>query len=153
MFFDNVYVDVHLTALTGYQLCEGDMKVFSYSATGFRGSVGFAVIETTDDGVILARVDELMEALTTSKQEKSLEIMFLAVVNIISLQSTLLVIGSDEKSLAQAAFFDTPGARSNADDDRRLFSLGGLVSRKKDFIPAVSKAINKGGWTPGQGQQ
>lgn len=125
------------------------MKVFSYSSTGFRGSVGFAVIETTDDGVILARTDELIAALATSKREKSLEIMFLAVVNIVALQSTLLLVGEDESSLASAAFAGTPGASGvTTQGDARLFSLGNLVSRKKDFIPAVSRAINKGGWKP-----
>jgi hypothetical protein len=37
------------------QLCTGDCKVFTFNGPNFSGSVGFSVIETTDDGVILAR--------------------------------------------------------------------------------------------------
>jgi hypothetical protein len=33
--------------LTAEQLCNGDMKVFTYQADNFKGSIGFAVIETT----------------------------------------------------------------------------------------------------------
>lgn len=136
---------VILSALTAYQLCEGDMKVFSYSTSRFSGSVGFAVIETTDDEVILARAEELLEALILSKHEKSLEVLYLAVVNIVALHSTLLVIGDDEASLAEKAFTSSPGFVS---ENKQLFSLGKLVSRKKDFIPVISKAINTGGWKP-----
>lgn len=33
--------------LTAEQLCNGDMKVFTYQTDKFRGGIGFAVIETT----------------------------------------------------------------------------------------------------------
>lgn len=100
-----------------------------------------------DDGVILARKDELIAALQTAKHEQSLPLFYLAIVNIVSLHSTLLLIGSDEESLARAAF--PPGVKgAGPTDDPALYSLGGLVSRKKDFIPAISRAINKGGWGP-----
>ena len=132
-----------LSALTAYQLCEGDMKVFSYSTSRFSGSVGFAVIETTDDEVILARAEELLDLLHLPRSYY--EVLYLAVVNIVALHSTLLVIGDDEASLAEKAFTSSPGFVS---ENKQLFSLGKLVSRKKDFIPVISKAINTGGWKP-----
>lgn len=102
---------------------------------------------SADDGVILARKDELVTALESSKQENSLPLFYLAIVNIVSLQSTLLLIGPKEESLAHVAF---PAGVNGAGptSDPTLYSLGGLVSRKKDFIPAISRAINKGGWGP-----
>lgn len=125
------------------------MKVFSAKSEGYSGSYGFAVVETTDDGVILARKDELLQNLRISKSEKSLDMMFLAVVNIVELKSTLLVIDSQELSLAKFAF---PSKDTSEDDktilQRGLYSLGGLVSRKKDFVPAISRAITKQGWVP-----
>jgi inorganic pyrophosphatase/exopolyphosphatase len=99
--------------------------------------------------VILAKKEELVVALQASKQEQSLPLFYLAIVNIVSLKSTLLLIGPDEESLARAAFPPgVNGAGPLEDGSSHLYSLGGLVSRKKDFIPAMSRAINKGGWGP-----
>jgi manganese-dependent inorganic pyrophosphatase len=140
-----------MSGLTAQQLCDGDMKVFTVKSENYSGNYGFAVVETTDDGVILARKDELLETLRISRQEKSLDMMFLAVVNIVELKSTLLVIDTKELSLAKFAFPAT--AKDAFEDDEAilkhgLYSLGGLVSRKKDFVPAISKAITKQGWVP-----
>jgi manganese-dependent inorganic pyrophosphatase len=125
------------------------MKVFTVKSDNYSGNYGFAVVETTDDGVILARKDELLETLRVSKREKSLDMMFLAVVNIVELKSTLLVIDAKELSLAKFAF--PPRGRLLDDQsllENGLYGLGGLVSRKKDFVPAISKAITKQGWCP-----
>lgn len=130
------------------------MKVFTVKSENYSGNYGFAVVETTDDGVILARKNELIETLKQSKEEKSLDMMFLAVVNIVDLHSTLLVIGEKELSLAKFAFPSKSEGEILTDDhlilQNGLYSLGGLVSRKKDFVPAISKAINKNGWVPPQ---
>lgn len=105
----------------------------------FDGSVGFAVIETTDDEVIMARQSELLAALADDKAEKGLSLLYLAVVNIVTLRGTLLCIGGAEASLAAASFAEGRMVGANVMD------LGPLVSRKKDYIPAVTRAI-KGGW-------
>jgi hypothetical protein len=34
--------------------------VFSFTAAGFKGTVGFAVVETTDDDVIMSKASELL---------------------------------------------------------------------------------------------
>ncbi len=133
-----------LAGLTSSQLVNGDQKVFTFKTQVFEGSVGFAVIETTDDDVILARKDELLVALSEDKSHKKLDILYLAVVNIVLLRSTLFMVGEDEKSLAFASF--KPIDYTSPDNsDPHLLDLGNLVSRKKDFIPAVTKAI-KNGW-------
>ena len=88
----------------------------------------------------------MIHALKLSKQENSLPLLYLAVVNIVSLKSILILIGNDEESLAQAAFPSNNETGVGPTEDPTLYSLGGLVSRKKDFIPAISRAINKNGW-------
>jgi manganese-dependent inorganic pyrophosphatase len=133
--------------MTANQLCSGDMKVFSLKGANFQGNMGFAVVETTDDGIILARKDELLAALAESKRAKSLDLMYLAVVNIVALHSTLLLIGPDETSLARMAFPPQEGG-AGPTEDPGLYSLGGLVSRKKDFIPVISRVVNKDSWGP-----
>lgn len=133
-----------LAGLTAPQLCNGDQKCFAFKAANFVGSVGFAVIETTDDEVIMARKAELIIALSEDKAEKKLEILYLAVVNIVELRSSLICLGPAEFSLAKTAFRPA-GYVHPADADPFVLDLGSLVSRKNDFIPAVTKAI-KGGW-------
>jgi len=101
--------------------------------------VGFAVVETTDDEVIMSRKDDLLVALNADKEAKGLSILYLAVVNIVSLKGTLLCLGQNELSLAQSAF---PEATVSSEF---VMDLGRLVSRKKDYIPAITRAI-KNGW-------
>lgn len=132
-----------LANLTPNQLVTGDQKVFTYETNAFKGSVAFAVIETTDDEVILNRTPELLAALREDQQATGVSLTLLAVVNIVELKSTLLMCGPNERSLAVAAY---PNGKFLAADysEPFLMDLGGLVSRKKDFIPAISTAIKKG---------
>jgi manganese-dependent inorganic pyrophosphatase len=132
-----------LANLSSMDLINGDQKVFTFKTDVFDGSVGFAVIETTDDEVILNRSAELLMNLSEDKENKKLNALFLAVVNIVSLKTTLLLCSKNEKSLAQQAF--TKGKFLSNND--HLMDLGGLVSRKKDFVPAITAAVKKG-WSP-----
>lgn len=138
---------LELAGLSAEALVNGDQKVFTFKTEKWEGSVGFAVIETTDDDVILSRADELLVALAQDKESKGLSILYLGVVNIVKLKSTLLLIGDDERSLAVASFENgvlLPSTEAYAQPT--LMDLGNLVSRKKDFIPAVTRAI-KTGWS------
>lgn len=130
-----------LAGLSAHGLVNGDQKSFSFKTENFEGDVGFAVVETTDDAVIIDRLDELLPEIVACKREKGLSALFLAVVNIVSLEGTLLLCGPTEQSLARAAFLDC--AVTNADST--VMNLGNRVSRKKDYIPAITRAI-KGGW-------
>lgn len=129
-----------LAGLSAHGLVNGDQKSFSFKTDKFDGDVGFAVVETTDDAVIIDRLDELLPEIVACKKEKGLSALFLAVVNIVSLKGSLLLCGPTELSLAKAAF---PECTLN--DGKTLMDLGGRVSRKKDYIPAITQAI-KAGW-------
>jgi hypothetical protein len=120
-------------------LVNGDQKTFSFDASGFVGDIGFAVVETTDDDAILSRMDELLPEMVACKKEKGLSCIFLAVVNIVKLHSHLLLCGPTETALAKAAF------DGKILKDGKLMDLGGRVSRKKDYIPVITKVI-KNGW-------
>jgi inorganic pyrophosphatase/exopolyphosphatase len=134
-----------LAGLSSMALVNGDCKEFFFKTAAFNGGIGFSVVETTDDDVICVRAEELVIELVRQRAEKKLAVLFLAVVNIVELKSTLLVCGDNERSLAVAAF---PDCKPPSSDMPFAMGLGGLVSRKKDFIPAVTKAVNKGGWAP-----
>ena len=133
-----------LASLSAVGLVNGDQKSFSFDMPngGFSGELGFAVVETTDDQVIMDRIDELLPELVACKKEKGLSVIFLAIVNIVKLHSHLLLCGPTEQCLAEAAFPD--GKMTN--EEGTLMDLGKRVSRKKDFIPAITSVI-KNGWT------
>jgi len=145
-----------LATLTADQLVNGDQKKFSFKTTKFSANIGFAVIETTDDAVIMAKKDELLVALVNDKVKKGLDYLYLAVVNIVDLGSNLICCSQEEKRLAVAAFFndfgDCSGEITGANgkyidpdnQDVHIVNLGEMVSRKKDFIPAITLAIKKG---------
>jgi len=129
-----------LATMSAVNLVNGDQKSFAYDSPGFKGEIGFAVVETTDDDAILSRVGELIPEMVACKKEKGLTCIFLAIVNIVKLHSNLLLCGPTEAALAVKAF---GGAVSG---DGALMDLGGRVSRKKDFIPVLTKTI-KDGWS------
>lgn len=98
-------------------------------------------VETTDDAVIIDRLEELLPELVACKKERKLDVLFLAVVNIVQLKGTLVICGPSELSLAVAAF----GKDAKLNDTGTIMDLGNRVSRKKDYIPEITRAI-KNGW-------
>lgn len=95
-----------LANLSAYSLVNGDQKTFSFHVQhGFQGEVGFAVIETTDDEVILKRVEELVVEMVACKKENSLDLLFLAVVNIVELRSQVRDGGDSRGILQQKTLF------------------------------------------------
>ena len=81
---------------------------------------------------------ELLKALAEEKQRNSLDGLFLAVVNIVELRSTLLMCGERERAIGTQAMREG----STLVDDSTL-DLGSRVSRKKDFIPPLTAFINE----------
>lgn len=131
-----------LSNMSSHELVTGDQKVFTYKTEVFDGSLGFAVIETVDHECILERKDELIIAMNIDKNNKKLDLLYLAVVNIVELKTILIVCGNNEKTLALQAFQN----KLFVDKDEKFLCLENLVSRKKDFIPNITRAI-KEGWT------
>jgi manganese-dependent inorganic pyrophosphatase len=131
-----------LSLMTPYSLVNGDMKQFKFTGADDSYTVAYSVIETTDAEASLARVlDILPEMRAVKADDPSVHAMLLAVVDIVNLTSTLVICGRVEASLAVAAY------GGSIEADGHLLRLPGLVSRKKDFIPPLTKAV-KDGWQP-----
>lgn len=133
-----------LDNMTPYELIVGDMKQFKFESSSEKGvvyTIGYSVIETTNAASSLARCGEIIEEMREVREEKGLAAELLAIVDIINLTSTLLICGPVEVSLAVAAYGDEIG------DDGSTLVLEGMVSRKKDFVPPLTRAV-KEGWRP-----
>jgi len=136
-----------LASLSAVGLVNGDQKSFSFDIPGgFSGDIGFAVVETTDHAVIVDRVDELVPEMIICKNQRKYSILFLAIVNIVKMHSYLLLCGRPEQNLAENAFQGAPLLEQKEGSVAVLMDLGNRVSRKKDFIPAITSTI-KGGWS------
>jgi len=105
-----------------------DYKSFTINGVHF----GFGVIETTNPEDILPRKNELIEVLRKIKQEEQVSLMFFVVVDVLKLDAKMILIGPEEERAALASFTGTMVAPS-------VYDVGSLVSRKKDFIPPLSK--------------
>ena len=133
-----------LSAMTPYQLVNGDMKKFKFEDADDANvvyTVGYGVIETTDAEASLQRVDDLIPEMQVVRDEMKLTAMLLAVVDIVHMTSTLFIAGPVEESLALAAYGGT------TIDDGKALEFPGLVSRKKDFVPKLTRAVTAG-WKP-----
>jgi len=133
-----------LSMMTPYQLVNGDTKRFRFNDAEDEDkvyTVAYGVIETTDAASSLARMDELIPEMKECRKEGDLTAMFLAVVDIVNMTSVLFIAGEKEASLAVAAY------GGSLENDGKSLALTGLVSRKKDFIPALTQAFKKG-WKP-----
>jgi manganese-dependent inorganic pyrophosphatase len=106
------------------QLLMADFKDFNVDDRLF----GIGVIETTDGVAVLKRRDELRAAMDQLRERGYTSVLF-AVIDIVHEKTTLLASGHTD---AVAATYD--GSRAEGDS----IVLPGIVSRKKDLVPALS---------------
>jgi inorganic pyrophosphatase/exopolyphosphatase len=113
--------------------------------------VAYSVVETTDPNATIKRTKELINEMRAVKielgKEKPVDAFFLAIVDIVNLQSHLLLVGNVEQSLAVAAYDAAPLSAEVVElvseaDAHYLFNLGSRVSRKVSILPScmASKA-------------
>eukprot|EP00931_Biecheleriopsis_adriatica_P003702 TRINITY_DN105477_c0_g1_i1.p1 TRINITY_DN105477_c0_g1~~TRINITY_DN105477_c0_g1_i1.p1 ORF type:complete len:572 (-),score=113.06 TRINITY_DN105477_c0_g1_i1:57-1700(-) len=132
-------------------------------------NLSLAVLEVTTTEPILAVAEELLTQIRVFKFEKGdyvdsetgetrhnesnqVHAALLFVVDTVKQRSFCLVAGSREKLLAERAFPEatwrcaTHGVRSPSEyikPEETLCDVGGLVSRKLDFVPRCTKALKQ----------
>lgn len=117
--------------LTAAEILKQDYKEFEQEGIKF----GIGVSETVLSTELLMRESELLEAMAILKDDHKLSYLFFFVVNPVTKQSTLLVLGKDESQLASMAFdVNVEGSRMNTSP---------RVSRKAEFLPALKKALSE----------
>ncbi len=107
------------------ELLRLDSKVYEVDGTSFR----ITVLETTSPSSILARKSGLMDDMPTVAEEDGVDQVLLFLVDILSEESILFIPNDLVKQVAEASF----GVTVESD----LVSLPGIVSRKKQIVPAL----------------
>jgi manganese-dependent inorganic pyrophosphatase len=118
------------------ELVLGDEKNFNFPPRVSNGIFGWATLECISEAVpkIMKKRKELLIECRAVKKDKKLDFLFLSIVDITNRNSKLLICDYLEKEIAEKAF----GGKVN---DKSILDLGNLVSRKKEFIPAIEKVI------------
>jgi manganese-dependent inorganic pyrophosphatase len=107
------------------ELLRMDSKEYEVDGTKFRVSV----LETTSPSTVLARKAGLMEDMAAVAEEDGVDQVLFFLVDILSEEAILFVPNDLVKSVAEKSF----GVKVEGD----LIGLPGVVSRKKQIIPAL----------------
>lgn len=119
----------NLSALTDEQIVKNDFKIFQFKSKTFIGQ-----IETVQQQVLLdSRKPQLLAAMQEIKAAEGVDYLFLAVTDILNVNTKLLFNTPQEESLAVKAFGGTPL--------NNVLDIGPKMSRKKDIAPAIEKSF------------
>ena len=110
------------------ELLNMDMKIFEIDGS----KIGVAQVNTVNESEVLERKEKLLAEIDNIIAKEGLKFFMFAITNILSNDSVALVSG-DENDIIEKAFGEKV--------DSNLVTLKGVVSRKKQIIPPLTKAI------------
>lgn len=119
----------NLSSKTEEQILNMDMKIFELE----KGRFGIAQVNTVNEEDLLAKKDKFVEKIDEMLVNLNLEGFMFAITNILTNDSVAVVRGNRVDILEKA--FD-----KKALDD--VFKLPGVVSRKKQMVPPLTRAAN-----------
>ena len=110
------------------ELLNMDMKIFEIDGA----KIGVAQVNTVNESEVLERKEKLLVEIDNIIAKEGLKFFMFAITNILSNDSVALVSG-DGNDIIEKAFGEKV--------DSNLVTLKGVVSRKKQIIPPLTKAI------------
>ena len=110
------------------ELLNMDMKIFEIDGA----KIGVAQVNTVNESEVLERKEKLLTEIDNIIAKEGLKFFMFAITNILSNDSVALVSG-DGNDIIEKAFGEKV--------DSNLVTLKGVVSRKKQIIPPLTKAI------------
>lgn len=119
----------NISDLTPEQIVKNDYKVFEFAKKTLIGQ-----IETVEQTAVLARKAELLTAMQAVKQAEGVALIFLAITDILAVNTKLLILGDSEKVVAEKAF----GGQVVG----QILDIGPKLSRKKEIGPPIESALN-----------
>lgn len=109
------------------ELLRMDSKIFDIKGENMRVSV----LETTNPSLVLERYDELITAIPDIAREDDVVEVLLFIIDILEEESIMILHNDRLKTLAKEAF--------GQEGDGKTIVLPGIVSRKKQILPALLK--------------
>ena len=118
-----------LTGTSADELINADYKEFNIKDK----KIGVGVFETVSPDPVLGKKGELLKALEEKKQKEGLDYLYFAIIDIISKKAYFVIISKSEEDLLKKAL--------GGQDKKGYFIVSGIVSRKKQIIPAIEGAL------------
>lgn len=112
-------------------LISQDYKLFEIG----KYKMGIGVWETTSPQIVNEKKKKILELLKAKKAKEKPDYVLFFVVDILKQESFLYLIGEEEKKLAGKAF--------KGEEREGLIYLKGVVSRKKQITPLLTKELTK----------
>jgi manganese-dependent inorganic pyrophosphatase len=116
--------------LTAREIILTDHKDFEFGGKTYK----ISAIETADPSQVVTRLSELQTEAETIKSENNLAGVCVFIVDIINGNSQMFATTGDAQDLSQKAF-------GGSWESNGLMNLPGVVSRKKQMVPAYEKAV------------
>lgn len=111
-------------------LLNADAKSFTMGSS----SVRVGQVNVVDVNEVLDRKDEILEAMKAQSEKENYELFILLVTDVLESDSTAIVFGEPTDKITEA-FEKTV--------DNHVVVLDGVVSRKKQVVPPLTKAFEK----------
>lgn len=119
-----------ISTLSSQDIVKNDYKIFDFPQKTFIGQ-----IETIrQDEIFRHQKADLLKAMQQIKETEKVDLLFLAVTDILKVNTKLIILGDEEAQIAQKAF--------SGSVTENILDIGPLMSRKKEFAPAIEKALN-----------
>ncbi|MCI5051070.1 MAG: manganese-dependent inorganic pyrophosphatase [Candidatus Pacebacteria bacterium] len=116
----------NISEFSAAELVRMDSKIYEINGKQTRVSV----LETTNPKIVLDRYDEIIESYELIKEQDNVEQILLFAIDILKEEAIALIPDAETKSLITSGF--------NIDTDSHTVVLPGVVSRKKQILPALS---------------
>lgn len=118
----------------------GEMEIekivkMDYKEFEFKGKkYGIGVIETTNPDYIFGRKEEVVEALIEIKKKDGLKGIMVSVIDILNEHNKTIVADEHEAEILRAIF-------DGKEIEHNVYSLGPVLSRKKQIVPKLEKHL------------
>ena len=120
-----------ISKLSAQEIVKNDYKVFDFSGS----KVMIDQLETVEqDKVIRERKGELLAAMNQVKTELQADMIFVAITDILKVNTKLLIIDQAAAELAMKAF--------GGEVKEQVLDIGAKLSRKKEIAPPIEKALS-----------
>lgn len=119
----------NISSLTDEQIIKNDYKVFDFGKKTFIDQ-----LETVEQELVLSQKKaSLLQAMAAIKQTEGVDLLFVCITDILTVNTKLLILSDAEKAVAEKAFGGTV--------IDNVLDIGPKLSRKKEIAPAIENAL------------
>lgn len=118
-----------ISSLSDEEIIQNDYKIFEFDQKTF-----ISQLETVEQTALINnKKDQLLSAMSSVKKRQQVELLFVAVTDVLQVNTKLLLAGDQEVTAAQKAFGGTAV--------NYVLDIGPRMSRKKEIAPLIEEVL------------